>query len=211
MGDIGGTPVRVEDVPDVSAEWYLDVVEFAHGTPHWVRWLMEVGTEALPVLLAALLVFAWWRARRGTDRAMALTLVAPAGAVAAYVVSEILKTGVRQERPCRIFPDAATIAPCPEVGDWSLPSNHATLAAGAAIAVILVWRAMAVPALLMAGLAAFSRVFVGVHYPHDVVAGALLGAVVAPLVALLLLRPVTPLVTRLRGTRALAPLLRAPR
>ena len=45
-------------------------------------------------------------------------------------------------------------------------------------------------------LSAFSRVFVGVHYPHDVVFGFLYGVVIASLVALLLTKPFTALLRK---------------
>ncbi len=75
---------------------------------------------------------------------------------------------------------AASLVECPPTGDWSFPSNHATIAARAsAVALLLVRRALVLLTAPLALLMAFSRVFVGVHYPHDVAAGSLLGAVVA--------------------------------
>jgi undecaprenyl-diphosphatase len=73
----------------------------------------------------------------------------------------------------------AIIARCPEVGDWSFPSNHATIASAAAVGLALAWRALLPWVAAMALLMVFSRVFVGVHYPRDVVVGLLLGAAVA--------------------------------
>lgn len=96
------------------------------------------------------------------------------------------------------MPDVDPIASCPPPGDWSLPSNHAGIAAAALVTVALAWRRLAVMVLPVTVLAAGSRVFVGVHYPHDVLAGLALGAVVAPLVVLVLARPVTALVDLLR-------------
>lgn len=55
------------------------------------------------------------------------------------------------------------------------------------------------------------RVFVGVHYPYDVVAGLALGATAAPLLALALASPSIFLVKRLRGHRLVSPLLSAKR
>src|SRR5690606_6286507 len=69
-------------------------------------------------------------------------------------------------------------------------SNHATIAGATAATVVLLSRRLALLAVPLALLAAFSRTFVGVHYPHDVLAGLLLGAVVA-VTATLLLAPTT--------------------
>ncbi len=104
---------------------------------------------------------------------------------------------------------AVHIAACPPQGDWSFPSNHATIAAASAAAIVVAWRVMAPLVLPLAALMAFSRVFVGVHYPHDVAAGFLLGVVVAPLVGLVLVRVLRPLVESLRGVAAGAVLLGA--
>ncbi|MEV4461745.1 phosphatase PAP2 family protein, partial [Microbispora sp. NPDC049633] len=185
---------EIEDVPGISAEWYREVTAFARDTPGWVRDAAEVATDAVPAILFALLVFGWWRARRGDDRRMALALLAPVAVVVAYLVSEGLKSLLRLRRPCWDLADVVTVATCPPYGDWSLPSNHATFAAAGAVALVALWRGTAVAAPVLALLEAFSRVFVGVHYPHDVAAGLLLGAVVAPVVLLALRNPATALV-----------------
>ncbi|MQA84729.1 MAG: hypothetical protein GEV03_08935 [Streptosporangiales bacterium] len=46
----------------------------------------------------------------------------------AYLVSEYSKTFKEVERPCRTLPDVVPLAECPPLGDWSFPSNHATVA-----------------------------------------------------------------------------------
>ncbi|WP_182908958.1 phosphatase PAP2 family protein [Microbispora sp. H13382] len=198
---------EIEDVPDISAEWYREVTAFARNAPEWVRDAAEVATDAVPAILFALLVFGWWRARRGDDRRMALALLAPVAVVVAYLASEGVKSLLRLRRPCWDLADVVTVAPCPPYGDWSLPSNHATFAAAGAVALVALWRGTAVAAPVLALLEAFSRVFVGVHYPHDVVAGLLLGAVVAPVVLLALRNPVTALVGAMRRRPALTALL----
>ncbi|TDC73786.1 phosphatase PAP2 family protein, partial [Actinomadura sp. 7K507] len=130
--------------------------------------------------------------------AMGLALAAPFAVVAAYLVSEVSKTFIEEERPCRAVQGAVHIAACPSPGDWSFPSNHATIAAASAAVIVVAWRAMAPVVLPLAALMAFSRVFVGVHYPHDVVAGFLLGVVAAPVAALVLVVALRPLVESLR-------------
>ncbi|WP_019633282.1 phosphatase PAP2 family protein [Actinomadura atramentaria] len=185
--------------PEFSADWYRAVTEFAHGTPGWVQKAADVGTNAGLLLFAVLFVAGWWRARRDEERAMALALLAPCAVFGAYLVSEVSKSYLREPRPCRTVPGALHIAACPPPSDWSFPSNHATIAAASAAAIVVAWRAMAPLVLPLAALMAFSRVFVGVHYPHDVAAGFLVGCAVATLLALLLVKVVAPLVVRVRA------------
>ncbi|WP_311932252.1 phosphatase PAP2 family protein [Microbispora sp. H11081] len=198
---------EIEDVPEISVEWYREVTAFAGHTPEWVRQAAEVGTDAILVLLFAFLVFGWWRARREDDRRMALALLAPVAVVAAYVTSEGVKILLQQRRPCWDLTGVATVASCPPYGDWSLPSNHATFAAAAAAALVALWRGARIVAPALAVLAAFSRVFVGVHYPHDVVAGLLLGAVVASAFLLALRGPATTLISSMRRRPVLTTVL----
>ncbi|MFF5477439.1 phosphatase PAP2 family protein [Streptomyces sp. NPDC012935] len=163
-----------------DAELYRDITDFARDTPTWVQHTAEIWTEAGLLLFAALFVTAWWRARQGTTRAFAIAVLAPLATAVGYVCSELLKSVVTQERPCRAVPDATTsLAVCPPPGDWSFPSNHAAIAGAAAVTVALTRQALLWLTAPMALLMAFSRVFVGVHYPHDVAAGLVLGAVVA--------------------------------
>ncbi|MGW8629766.1 phosphatase PAP2 family protein [Streptomyces sp. NPDC055793] len=182
---------------------YRDITGFAQDTPTWVQHTAEVGTEAGILVFGALFVVAWWRSRRGDPRAFAIAVLAPVATAVAYVCSELLKSVVEEERPCRAVAGAVpSLAECPPTGDWSFPSNHATIAGGAAVALALVrWTAVRLTAPL-ALLMAFSRVFVGVHYPHDVVAGLLLGAVVAAVAVRLGIRPVTRLAEAMRGSSA---------
>ncbi|SFL74748.1 phosphatase PAP2 family protein [Streptomyces pini] len=186
--------------PDgLHSDLYRDVADFAHGTPDWLHSLAEYGTEGGLLVLAALLAAACWRVRRAEPGILARALLGGAAVAAAYGLSEAVKLVVREERPCRAVAGApAPIAPCPKPGDWSFPSNHATIAAAAAVAVVLVWRAMAWLVLPLAVLTAFSRVFLGVHYPHDVVAGALLGAAAVLLVTRSAAGPATALTNRVR-------------
>ncbi|GAA1882684.1 phosphatase PAP2 family protein [Actinomadura bangladeshensis] len=195
--------------PDFSADLYRDITEFAQGTPSWVHEVADVGTDAGLLLFAVLFVAGWWRARGLDARAMGLALAAPFAVVSAYLVSEVSKSFIQEERPCRAVAGAVHIAACPPQGDWSFPSNHATIAAASAAAIVVAWRALAPLVLPLAALMAFSRVFVGVHYPHDVAAGFLVGVVVAPLVALVLVRVLRPLVDGLRAVAAGAVLLGA--
>lgn len=196
--------------PGFSVDWYRDVTTFAADTPGWVQGFFDVGTDAGLLIFAVLFLGGWWRARRLSARAVTLAVLAPVATVGVYLLNDAVKDVVEEARPCRVVRHAAHIASCPPQHDWSFPSNHATIAAAAAAVIVVAWRKMAVLVLPVAALMAFSRVFVGVHYPHDVAVGFLEGVVVAPLVVLLLAWVCTPLAAWLRRTRLLGPVLLAP-
>ncbi|MEV6373949.1 phosphatase PAP2 family protein [Micromonospora musae] len=190
------------DVPEISADWYQDVVDAAASSPEPVRWFAGHFTEGAIVLLGLLLLAAALTRLGGGQRDRALALVAPIPVVLAYGGSEWLKTIVDQDRPCRAATQAIIAGSCPPTGDWSFPSNHSTVAGALAVATLLLARRIGLVALALAGLAAFSRVFVGVHYPHDVVAGLLFGAGVVLLLVPPLRRAVVVLLRRRAPAKA---------
>lgn len=166
-----------------------------------IRFFSDYGLGVFAVLMLLL----WWRARPADSARMAAALCVPLTVLAAFLLNDGVKALFDEQRPCQTL-HTVTVESCPALGDWSFPSNHSAIAAAAAVAILLADRRLgllyAVPvALLMAA----SRVWIGVHYPHDVLVGLLVGAAVAwPLTVLS--RRAAPTVTRLRGTR-LRPLL----
>ncbi|MER5982649.1 phosphatase PAP2 family protein [Streptomyces sp. NPDC001787] len=187
--------------PDYGVGVFREITQWAAGTPEWMQKLGELVTEGGILVFVALFVLQWWRARRGDDRTMALALLGPVAVAAVYALSEIIKVWLHEERPCRDIPGVTVIARCPEPGDWSFPSNHSVIAAASALALLFSWRLIGLLALLPAVLIALSRVYVGVHYLHDVAAGFLLGAVLAPLLMAVLAGPGTRAVGRFRRSR----------
>lgn len=135
-----------------------------------------VGELGLVVLALAFAVLAWRARSRGLQH-VTVAVAAAASTVAAYVLSEVVKGMVREERPCRALV-VRTVAACPPRDDWSWPSNHAVIAGALATAVVVLspvwWRFVAPLALTVCA----SRVITGAHYWHDVVAGVSVGVVV---------------------------------
>ncbi|HAM34403.1 MAG TPA: hypothetical protein DEB40_08835 [Elusimicrobia bacterium] len=72
---------------------------------------------------------------------------------------------------------------------YSFPSNHAANSFSAAAVLGLAYPGLRWAALLMAALVAYSRVYVGVHFPADVLAGAILGLGLGIMTGLTLVRP----------------------
>ncbi|MDF6023045.1 phosphatase PAP2 family protein [Streptomyces sp. JH34] len=167
------------DGSSIDGPAYLSIVGLAHRAPGWVDSLVT-GWSAFGLgLFALLMVLAWWQARRADTPAAAVTALAvPPVTVLAFGVDSLLKLAVHENRPCRQL-HAITLEACPAPGDWSFPSNHAALASAAAFALLLVSRRLGLVALAAAALMAASRVWVGAHYPHDVLIGFAVGALVA--------------------------------
>ncbi|MFJ8058151.1 phosphatase PAP2 family protein [Streptomyces sp. NPDC096142] len=162
----------------IDGEAYTDVVDSAHRAPGWLDSTVSVWSAYGLAVFAVLMLVGWWRARRTGAEAAVTALAVPVVVVAAYGIDSLLKSAVRESRPCRSL-RVVTLEACPASGDWSFPSNHATIAAAAAVALFFVSRRLGAVAAVAALAMALSRVWVGVHYPHDVVAGLAVGALLA--------------------------------
>lgn len=91
--------------------------------------------------------------------------------------SVLLKNLFARPRPCVTFPDVPLLIPRPSA--FSFPSGHASSSfAGAAVLFFAAGKKAGIPALAAASLIAFSRVYLFVHYPTDILAGALLGLLI---------------------------------
>ncbi|UUU41397.1 phosphatase PAP2 family protein [Streptomyces sp. NBC_00162] len=189
-----------------STGLYLDITDFAHSTPTWVQSAFEAWTKYGLLLFGVLFLSVWWRSRgQSGPRTVALAVLAPVATAVAYVASELVKSTVDEERPCRaVAGAAASLVTCPASGDWSFPSNHSALAGAAAVALAMAVRRLALLTVPLALLMAFSRVFVGVHYPHDVAMGLLLGGSLAALFVLALAGPAGGIVAAMRASRVRA-------
>ncbi|GJM34616.1 MAG: hypothetical protein DHS20C18_36170 [Saprospiraceae bacterium] len=109
-------------------------------------------------------------------------------AVADGASSQLIKKNVKRLRPCRTEALAVNLlVPCG--GGYSFTSSHATNHFAIALLLIMVFgkrfRQIKWPLLLWAASIAYGQVYVGVHYPIDVIAGGLLGSLIGVGVAYL--------------------------
>ncbi|MFJ1864418.1 phosphatase PAP2 family protein [Streptomyces sp. NPDC088097] len=193
------------DGPSVDGNLYTWLTGIADRAPGWLDGLLSGWSTYGLALFGVLMLAAWWRARPAADPARtAMALAAPLVVSAAFLLDTGIKSLFREQRPCQAL-HTVTLEVCPPLGDWSFPSNHAAIAAAAATALWIVDRRLGTIALPAALLMAFSRVWVGAHYPHDVLLGLIVGTAVAwPLTRTA--RHAAPVVRRLDGT-ALRPLV----
>ena len=93
-----------------------------------------------------------------------------------YGITSVLKTAVARPRPFMVG-DAELIGKGPK--SWSFPSGHASSAFTLATSAFLGKRVLGWIAFISAALIAYSRVYLGVHYWSDIIAGAILGIAVS--------------------------------
>jgi membrane-associated phospholipid phosphatase len=150
---------------------YRRVRSLGHGPERvrWVRRYSRLGEYGAVWLAIGLLGAAGDAQRRGR------WVRATACVVAAYMLSTSIKLAIARQRP--VVEDLPHLMATPT--GLSFPSSHSTSSFAAAQAFgRLLPRG---PLLGAAGAMAFSRLYLGVHYPSDVAAGAALGTVVGSL------------------------------
>ena len=88
--------------------------------------------------------------------------------------NNIVKNIVQRPRPFVTFTDLQIIIPTPS--EFSFPSGHTSSSfAAAAVFYRHLPKKLGITSVILAGLIGFSRLYVGVHYPTDVIAGVLMG------------------------------------
>lgn len=129
------------------------------------------------VLFAALLLAGWWTARTAADAGrMVAAIWAPIGVLAAVAVNQPIADAIGEIRPCNRLHDIVVLHCNTDAG---FPSDHAVMAGAATAGLWLISRQLGVFAALASAVMGFARVYIGAHYPQDVLAGFALGAVVA--------------------------------
>ena len=107
-----------------------------------------------------------------TRKAGVVSAVALLGSL--IINNNIVKNIVQRPRPFVTFADLQIIIPTPS--EFSFPSGHTSSSfAAAAVFYRHLPKKLGIPSVILAGLIGFSRLYVGVHYPTDVIAGVLMG------------------------------------
>lgn len=129
------------------------------------------------ILLALILLFFPQKRRTGIFMLCAMG--------AGFLLGEVLlKNLVCRPRPFQQFPNYCTLLISPPTG-YSFPSGHTCSSLASASVLLFTDKKLGIPALILAILIAFSRIFLFVHWPSDVLLGALLGICCAVTVVLL--------------------------
>lgn len=174
------SPTWLEEVNRIDSAVYAAVA--GTRTPRLDVAMRHVSTAAnySRLSLASSAVLALAGGRRGRRAAaFGLASVAATSAVANLVV----KPFGRRHRPDRIAGDVPRSRHVPMPLSRSFPSGHTAAAVAFASGAGRVLPLASVPLNALATLVGYSRVHTGVHYPGDVLAGAVLGSVIADVTA----------------------------
>jgi undecaprenyl-diphosphatase len=181
-----------------------------HGLANPVfDFLMPLLTDRGFLLVIPLLPYLLYQGRLAQRRkdgphlttAVAAVVIAMVAVPLADALCAQLKILISRPRPCQALEGVRLLVACPQ--SFSLPSSHAVTSFAYATPLFLLtrdflslgWRLYP---LLLAAAVAFSRAYIGVHYPADILAGAFVGASMAGFMTWLYRRSVPPSA----GTRA---------
>lgn len=90
--------------------------------------------------------------------------------------SFFIKNLIARIRPCNVLTDARVLTGCSD--SYSFPSSHAVNNFAVAVYFYLIYPNLKWVLFITASLIAISRVYVGRHYPSDIVGGAIIGSAI---------------------------------
>ncbi len=176
-------------------DWDTRLFELINGSWHhpWLDWIFPWWREKLTwvplyVLLAGFSAFKF----RVKALWFIMALVLAVG-LADTVSSKLLKPAVHRLRPCNtpeLKEEVRLLSGCGKAYSFtsSHAANHFAIASFLSLTLGLLYPWSRVWWYLWAGTIAYGQVYVGVHYPGDVIAGAIIGLIIGNVVAKAYLR-----------------------
>ncbi len=153
-------------------DWELDFLHWLQGMHNDVldfilpkiTFLGNAGWFWIAVIL--LLLILPYNRKLGVQCTIALILTA-------LVCNVILKPSIMRCRPCWLEPEIPILTNMPH--DYSFPSGHSNVSFTVATAILTRNKKFGIPAIILAAIIAFSRLYLFVHWPTDVIVGTITG------------------------------------
>lgn len=138
--------------------------------------IMPFVTENRHWIIVYIVLFTWLFWKGGKNGRVAGLLLIAGLIIADQLSSSVVKELVGRLRPCKALPDVRLLVSCG--GGLSFPSSHAANTFFGAVVLSNYYRHYAWIYFSIAAIVSFSRVYCGVHYPLDILGGAVLGSTI---------------------------------
>ncbi len=136
--------------------------------------ITDADNWILPILFL-ILYLGFFKGKRGK---IALCLLIISLSLNDSICAQILKPFFERVRPSHMSIEGLNLL-VSKGGKWSMPSNHASNMFSLAVILSYFYGRFKVILFFLATVIAISRVYVGVHYPGDVIIGALIGYIIS--------------------------------
>lgn len=156
------------------------------GSESWDKFWMILTDQwlAIPLYVILALMILW---KTGFKSAVISGAMILATVVVTYIISYLLKNGVARLRPCNVYDIYTEIRfPLKEIGKgcgtYGFVSSHATVATGMIVLIGMILKKyfkFIMPVLMVwLLLFSYSRIYLGKHYPGDIIAGFIIGVII---------------------------------
>lgn len=161
----------------------IAILKWVHEVFHsqtWLNYIMKyityIGEFGAGAFICAIVLFIFKKTR------WAGVAVGIAFVLNVLIVNVILKLAVNRARPWQAYPELGFQEFHLSIGvreptDSSFPSGHTASLFCAAVALVMYYKVKGLPALAVALVVALSRIYLCMHFPTDVLGGALIGSV----------------------------------
>ncbi len=174
------TLAALSRLTDIVSRWDRTLFHLVNDQSRNVvfDWLLPALSDKWNFAIPAVLLLLWLTLKAGrrgrllAAGAILLVLLTDAGA-------QLAKNLIQRPRPCHTLEAVHLLLAC--TSSSSFPSNHAANIFALVTLFVYTYRYLLLPAYTLAVLVGYSRIYVGVHYPLDVLAGAMWGSLLAAL------------------------------
>ena len=147
------------------------------GQNSFFDWFMPFMTNLDHFVYVLLVLAVWILWSRGKAGMVFLIFVGLTLTLTDQFSSQVLKDWIGRIRPCHVLPAVHMLTDCNT--SFSFPSSHAVNIFAAAFFLARLGRRFAWLIYVIAAVVGYSRIYIGVHYPLDVIGGAAIGLLIA--------------------------------
>ncbi len=160
------------DTLDTIDKYFLLLIHNNHNKllNQFMPFITDPANWSIPII--ALIFYLGFKA--GKKGKITLALIVIALSMTDSICAQILKPFFERLRPSYSLIDGLNLL-VSKGGKWSMPSNHAANIFSLAVILSYFYNRIKIPCFIFAITISLSRVYVGVHYPGDIIVGGLFG------------------------------------